>query len=63
MITYPPYSRTNPPHPKLLDKGVVAIPIHDSFIVEERHADATEAVMLQEFEALFGVTGVSVKRG
>ena len=48
---------------KLLDKGVVAIPIHDSFIVEERHADATEAVMLQEFEALFGVTGVSVKRG
>ena len=48
---------------KLLDKGVVAIPIHDSFLVEERHADATEVVMLQEFEALFGVAGVSVKRG
>ena len=42
---------------------MVAIPSHDSFIVEERHADATEAVMLEEFKSLFGVTGVSVKRG
>lgn len=47
---------------KLLDKGIAAIPIHDSFIVEERHAETTKAVMLEEFEALFRLTGVSVNQ-
>lgn len=47
---------------KLLDKGITAIPIHDSFLVEERHADITKSVMLDEFKALSGFAGVSVQR-
>ena len=46
----------------LLAKGITAIPIHDSFVVEERYADTTTAVMVQEFERIFYVAGVSVKR-
>lgn len=47
---------------KLLDKGITAIPIHDSFIIEKRHAETTKAVMLEEFEALFKISGVSVNQ-
>lgn len=47
---------------KLLDKGITAIPIHDSFLVEEPHVDTTETIMVKEFDELFGVAGASVNR-
>lgn len=45
----------------LLDQGITAIPIHDSFVVEARHADLTAEVMRQEFEALFSGGRVAVR--
>ncbi|MBQ4827531.1 hypothetical protein J4729_23815 [Leisingera sp. HS039] len=45
---------------RLLEQGVTAIPIHDSFVVEERHADLTVEVMKQEFTAMFTGTSVTV---
>ncbi|CUH99724.1 hypothetical protein [Leisingera aquaemixtae] len=45
----------------LLDQGVTAIPIHDSFVVEERHADLTGEVMKREFTSMFPGASVTVK--
>ena len=45
----------------LLEQGVTAIPIHDSFVVEGRHADLTAEVMKREFTAMFPSTSVPVK--
>lgn len=46
---------------RLLEQGVTAIPIHDSFLVEERYADLTAEVMKQEFSAMFPGAKVVVK--
>lgn len=46
---------------RLLEQGVTAIPIHDSFVVEERYADLTGEVMKQEFAAMFPCTRVVVR--
>ena len=48
---------------ELLGNGIVAIPIHDSFIVEERNAEVTKTIMLNEFKKLFECDGVSVNEG
>lgn len=45
----------------LLDQGVTAIPIHDSFVVEARHTELTREVMRREFTAMFPGTSVTVK--
>jgi hypothetical protein len=34
---------------KLLGRGIVGLPIHDSFIVEERHAGVLEEIMDKVF--------------
>ncbi|WP_374015573.1 hypothetical protein [Phaeobacter sp. A36a-5a] len=47
----------------LLDQGVAAIPIHDSFIVKSAKADLLKGVMSDAFQDLFGVGGVQINRG
>lgn len=47
----------------LLEQGVAAIPIHDSFVVDARHAGLTAKVMNEEFARLFPDCHVIVKAG
>lgn len=37
----------------LLDQGIVAVPIHDSFVVQEKHKTALEAAMLDAFRQFY----------
>lgn len=46
---------------KLLDKGIVAIPVHDSFIVDRDHTAVTKEVMLEVFAEYCPGTTVQVK--
>jgi len=39
---------------KMLDRGVTVLPVHDSFIVRNSHANELERVMKEEFETMFG---------
>lgn len=47
---------------KLLDQGITSIPIHDSFIVQERYADIADKVMQEAFAELCPGTSVGIKR-
>lgn len=47
---------------RLHEAGVTAIPIHDSFIVESRHEEKLREAMVEEFERIFEVNGVTVRR-
>lgn len=46
---------------RLLEQGVTAIPIHDSFVVEARYADLTAEVMKLEFSTMFPGSAATVK--
>ena len=46
---------------RLLDHGITAIPVHDSFIVEDRHAGTTEDAMREVFAEYCPGTSVKVK--
>lgn len=39
---------------RMLDLGATVLPVHDSFIVRNSHANELEQVMIQEFEHMFG---------
>ena len=44
---------------RLIGRGIVGLPIHDSFIVEERHADVLEEIMDEVFDlTLRRVSGI-----
>uniref|UniRef100_A0A2A3JY77 DNA-directed DNA polymerase family A palm domain-containing protein n=1 Tax=Alloyangia mangrovi TaxID=1779329 RepID=A0A2A3JY77_9RHOB len=45
---------------KLLDQEITAIPVHDSFIVERRHAETTERMMKEVFAGYCPGTSVHV---
>ena len=45
----------------LLDDGIAAIPIHDSFIVQERHQEALVAAMKQAWTERYPDTQIGVK--
>jgi hypothetical protein len=47
---------------KLLDQGITAIPIHDSFIVQGRYAEVTERVMQEAFQELCPGLSIGIKR-
>jgi len=47
---------------KLLNQGITAIPIHDSFIVQSHHADAAELVMQEAFAELCPGLRIGIKR-
>lgn len=46
----------------LMDMGILSLPIHDSFIVQEKHEEQLRLVMIEKFEKRFGVTP-EIKRG
>lgn len=46
---------------KLLDHGITAIPVHDSFIVERQHTEWTKSMMLKVFNEYCPNTSVQVK--
>ncbi len=46
---------------RLLDLGITAVPVHDSFIVERRHKEATRTVMLKVFAEYCPGTSVQVR--
>ena len=46
---------------KLLDQEITAIPIHDSFIVQERYAEVTEKVMLEAFSGVCPGLKIGIK--
>jgi hypothetical protein len=47
---------------KLVNQGISAIPIHDSFIVLERYAEVTERVMHEAFQELCPGLSIGIKR-
>jgi len=49
---------------RLAAEGILALPVHDSFIVQARHKDKLEQAMREEFQKMFGAEpGIDEKKG
>ncbi|RWK22307.1 MAG: hypothetical protein EOR43_17205 [Mesorhizobium sp.] len=47
---------------RMMERGIPVLPIHDSFIVEEEHADELSAVMLDAYQKRMGGMTIAAKR-